>query len=403
MRYQWRREKKALAAVQNVRTNDKGEYRIYHLEAGRYYLRFSTSEEISQPHALMPAMDAARLPQLGYATLFYPGAAEASGAARVNVAAGAELRGIDMKLPKEKAFSVGGTVEGPAEAFQGEERVQLFLTGSSEGVQFGASAAPDGSFAFYRLKPGVYVIDARHGARYWGRQEITVKDAPVDGVTLRLQPSMEISGEIEIEGAADGSAAKPQGQMKVRLAPDSPGPFFGLLSEESAVAADGTFTIPALMPGQYSLNLQGQPRPSYVKSLRLGDQDVPETEIPIAPGAAGPLKILLGTKMGNIDGTVEGASGAVSVVFFTASSGAFAGDAAADAQGHFHWENAAPGEYRVFALEGENSIVLWEDRDLQKALEGRSGEVSVEEGGTATMSLTMISRETLERVMQDND
>ena len=74
-----------------------------------------------------------------------------------------------------------------------------------------------------------------------------------------------------------------------------------------------------------------------------------------------------------------------------------------DAQGHFHLEGIAPGEYRVFALEGEDGNILWENGDVRKALEGRSEKVSVGEDGTATMSLTMISRETLERVMQDND
>ncbi len=403
MRYQWQGGKKALIAERNVQTNDKGEYRIYNLEAGHYYLRFSSNQEIPQPHALMPDKDVAGLPQLGYATVFYPGAAEASGAARVNVAAGAELRGIDMKLPREKAFSVRGTVEGPAQAFQGGERVQLLLTGAVEGSGTQTDAAPDGSFNFDMMKPGAYVIEAWYRAAYWGRQEITVKDAPIEGVTVRLQPAMEVTGNVEIE-VADGSVAKPQGQVKVQLNRAAvAGRFYGMQPEPATVADDGTFSISGLIPGTYEVNVQGQPEPSYVKSLRLGDRDVQETEIPITAGAAGPLRILLGTKMGKIDGTVEGASGAVSVVFFTASSGAFAGVTSADAQGHFHWENAAPGEYRAFALEGENSNVLWENRDLQTALEGRSGKVSVEEGGTATMSLTMISRETLERVMQDND
>ena len=145
----------------------------------------------------------------------------------MNVAAGAELRGIDVRLPKEKAFPIRGTVEGPAEAFQRGGRVQLFLTGSFNGVQIQQSAAQDGSFTFDMIKPGAYVIDAWYNAAYWGRQEITVKDAPVEGVTVRLQPTMEISGRIEIE-AGDGSVAKPQGQIKVQLSPNSPGPFIGI-------------------------------------------------------------------------------------------------------------------------------------------------------------------------------
>ncbi len=109
--------------------------------------------------------------------------------------------------------------------------------------------------------------------------------------------------------------------------------------------------------------------------------------------------------MGNIDGTVEGSErrSGRGIFYRAQSEKRWRRQLAADAQGHFHWENAAPGEYRVFALEGEDSSILWENGDLRKALEGRSGKVSVEEGGTATVSLTVISREMLERVKQENE
>ena len=153
-----------------------------------------------------------------------------------------------------------------------------------------------------------------------------------------------------------------------------------------------------------TLNLQGQPGPSYVKSLQLGDQNVQETEIPISAGAAGPLKIVMGMKMGKIDGTVEGASGArIRDVFYRtrrrAGEPGLRGCAGAFSLG----KRRAGRVPCVRAGGGGRQRILWENDDLRKALEGRSGKVSVEEGGTATVSLTVISREMLERVRQENE
>ncbi len=403
MRYEWRGDGRTLSAQQTTFTNDKGEYRVLNVAAGRYYLRVSSQKRIRQPHALMQNKDVARLPGLGYATVFYPGAAEVSGAAPLNLAAGAEVRGIDVRLPKQRAFRVQGTLEGPPEVFERRGMLQLFLADSSDGNPLGAGVAQDGSFVFELVKPGAYAIDAEYFGGYWGRQEVTVGNAAVEGITVRMQPAMEVTGKIEIEAAADGSVAKPQGQMKVQLNRPVAGRFFGMQPQAATVAEDGTFAISGLTPGTYDVYVEGQPWPSYIKSLRFGNQDIQGIKISISAGAVGPLKILIGTKMGKVEGTVEGASGTTTVVFLSEPGGTMANQAAADAQGHFHLIDAAPGEYRVFAMEGEDGNILWQNGDVRKALEGRSAKVKVEEGGTATVSLTVISREMLERVTQENE
>ena len=405
MRYQWQGDRKTLAAEGNVSTNDKGEYRIYNLEAGRYFLRVSSRERIQQPHALMQAKDVQKLPELGYATVFYPGAAEVSGAARLNVAAGAELRGIDLRLPKMRMYPVRGNVEGPPELFSAGKRgmLRLFLADSNEVGEDRAAVEQDGSFVLGLVRPGAYVLDAEYYAGYWGRQEVAVGDAAVEGVTVRLQPAMEIAGKIEIEPGADGSVAKPQGRMTLQLVRKSAAPYFGIQPQPTMVADDGTFAIPGLSPDTYELSLFGQPQPSYIKSLRFGDRDIQGRKISISAGAAGPLKILLGTKMGTVDGTVVRTNETAIVFFFPEAGGTMANQIVADPQGHFHLDGAAPGEYRVFALEGEDGNILQQRGDVRKALEGRSEKVKVEEGGTATVSLTVISREMLERVREENE
>lgn len=401
--YNWQGGRRTLSAERSGITNDKGEYRIFDARAGRYYVRASSRRGIPLPHALMQAKDAAKLPQLEYDTVFYPGTTEVSESARLNLAAGGEVRGIDLRLPKIPVVRVSGRVQAPPEVFERQAGLQLFLVDSGTGDQQSADAARDGGFVFDMVRPGAYVVELAFYPGYWARQEVTVGDAPVEGVTVRLQPAMAMAGEIEMEAAADGGAAMPQGQMKVQLMQNSPGPFFGMLPPAATVAEDGTFAIQGVIPGTYEVNVQGRPWPSYIQSLRLGDRDIQGTEIQISTGDAGPLKIVLGTKMGKVDGTVDGANGSAAVVFFAEPGGTMAGQLVADSHGHFHLENTAPGEYRVFAMEGESGNILQQRGDLRKALEGRSAKVTVEAGGTTTVSLTAISRETLERAKQENE
>ncbi len=295
--YNWQGGRRTLSAERSGTTNDKGEYRMFDARAGRYYVRASSRRGIPLPHALLEVKDAAKLPELEYDTVFYPGTTEVSGAARLNLAAGGELRDINLRLPKLPAVRVSGKVEAPPDVFERQAGLQLFLVHSGTGDQESTDAGRDGGFVFDMVRPGAYVVELAFYPGYWARQEVTVGDAPVEGVMVRMQPAMEVTGEIEMEAAADGGAPPP-GQMKVQLMNNSPGPFFGMLPQAATVADDGAFAIRGLIPGTYEVNVQGQPWPSYVKSLRLGDRDIQGTEIPISAGEAGPLKIVAGDEDG---------------------------------------------------------------------------------------------------------
>src|SRR5260370_10251645 len=88
-------------------TNDLGEYRIYGLPPGRYYLAanvFNTPELMNS--------DLKNGLQTNHPTLYYPGVTRSSEARKIHVQAGQEIR-IDFPLGTQKLLTVSGRVVDP--------------------------------------------------------------------------------------------------------------------------------------------------------------------------------------------------------------------------------------------------------------------------------------------------
>ena len=117
MRYGYVAGKRALNSASSVMADDRGDYRLFGLAPGKYYVRAAGAQR--GPGGARQAINAAT---------FFPGTAEAAEAAAVNVAAGGEARGIDIALRRETVFKVRGTLptvpspplrSGTQEFFQG--------------------------------------------------------------------------------------------------------------------------------------------------------------------------------------------------------------------------------------------------------------------------------------------
>src|SRR5262249_17630816 len=97
-----------------VRTNDRGEYRIYWVTPGRYYLRAGSAATGADPFATLIASifgggaNGNTAPAtLGYA--FYPGVTDIETARPIDIQAGAELQGLDLILvSKPRTFRIRG-------------------------------------------------------------------------------------------------------------------------------------------------------------------------------------------------------------------------------------------------------------------------------------------------------
>src|SRR5207248_2679210 len=89
---------------------DIGEYRIPSLDPGRYLVSTNSrnqSSNMMQTPSTEPLPDT---PDMVYAATYYPSTMDSANAVPVDVGAGSEIRGIDIRLRKTQVFRIRGKV-----------------------------------------------------------------------------------------------------------------------------------------------------------------------------------------------------------------------------------------------------------------------------------------------------
>jgi len=373
-------------------TNDKGEYQIENVPAGKYYLMARCFQSIPMPHAFVRRDALADVPRLTYPPLFYPASADLSGGTRVSLPAGTELTGIDFQM----VAATGITVRG---------RVRPVLTGLTQITlapkekllrpfqQQGARAnQTTGEFQIQSVRPGSYEIQATaqaEGRSYSARVPIEVGANAPDSIDVPLQPAPQISGSVEIEG----DQKPPLKNLHVALFPLDAQPFGPPPQVE--VQSDGSFVTSA-SPGRWRLQVNGAP--GYVKSVTLGDQEVsaPSLEIGTTPGT---LKIILSTKYSQVDATVAASPADAQQVYgmlWSPTNGDLQQSMPANPQGSMTF-SVPPGRYIACATAVQPFSWL-QNRDFKKALEGQCQSVEVPGEGRARVQMPFVPADEIKRL-----
>ena len=104
-RQQYMQGRKQMSRMNGASTNDLGEYRVFGLAPGRYYVSAET-----RPNPMLPQAEDE------YVTTYFPRTTDAAAAAPIDVAPGAQLRNIDIPLAKMHTVTVRGRVvkRGPS-------------------------------------------------------------------------------------------------------------------------------------------------------------------------------------------------------------------------------------------------------------------------------------------------
>jgi hypothetical protein len=337
-----------------------------------------------------------------FAPTYFPSTTDAAHAAPIDVSSGAQLRGFDIRLRREPHYSVRGKL--PEAGHEGAERMlQIVPRGGFEGHFPSSMRQDDETFEFMDLPPGSYVVVGRvseDGKSSVVRQPVEVVNADVEGVTLNFVSPAAVSGVVRVEGAPPHSLEN----VRVNLQPETPG-FFG--QNSAKVKPDGSFLISDVMPDVYEVNVVGSRPGAYMKSIRFGDAEAPDDRIDLTQGS-GPVTILLGTDVGEVEGSVKKSNGdpavRVRITLIAYGKHLGRGDLSrfgfTDEQGKFHLRNVAPGEYKLFAWE-DVPIDAPQDPEFRKPFEKQAVAVKMEPNGHETaVELIAISVKASQRPAQ---
>lgn len=363
-------------------TNDLGQYRIFALTPGRYYVVASARAQAPGPGDPTAPSGVVPLPT------FYPGGADWSQASTVEVGIGSEIDGTDITLSEAHGARVRG--RAVVEGFGGiPQRNYVSLVARNSRIpsylfaNTGTNTLDDkGNFELRGVPPGSYVLMSywsKDDATFFGSTPLDVTGADVDGITLTLTRGTRVAGRFR----AEHGAALNFGNLSVWLQPADAASTAG---GSSQIKPDGTFVVENIYDGTYRLHVGGFPEEFYVKSAQLGGLDILGTDVTISHSQPpGPLEIMLSKDGGRIDGTVldnqKPVAGAVVALAPNPPNRErddMYSSKRTDDLGRFSLLGLPPGDYKLFAWPIEEQI-NWRDPDTLKNYEKSGTPVHVEE------------------------
>jgi len=387
--------------------NDLGEYRIANLSPGKYYL-FAQSFNNMPDGAVVTGK-----PDVRPIRTYYPSSMAFSGASPVEVTAGQDTSGIDIRLQSVQTYHVRGHVSGLPSNINAHERTTLSLTPrDDEMIVFGGgqtSMHPDGSFDLAGVAPGAYYLNmfAMAGQiRSMARQAVDVGAGDVDGVVLALIPPGSLRGVARLEGTpTTGGPQLSAANLHLTLMPAE---MVGMMGPPPSAkfSSDGTFMIENVTPGKFYVQANAPPG-TYLKSVRFGSSEILGKELDLSGGAAGQLELVYRYGPGEIDGQLDaaenrsGSSGTAAQIAVIPdelnADGSGARYSGTDTKGTFSVNNLPPGRYRAYAFEDVNVSSL-QNPDLLKQLESKSPLFEVKENEKKQVQLPLITRDELDQI-----
>jgi hypothetical protein len=386
-------------------------------------------------------------PQANDVTTFYPNALDAKSAAPVDVAAGGEIRGIEIRLRKERTFSVRGKAVDTVLGGPATNAYVLVVPPDSTAVGPAALSnvartSGDGSFEIRNLLPGTHVIQGSAGGTLTiasgngagvmmirtgpggpsaaetgatGRLEVTVSDSDLTGVVLQLTGGAEISGSIKMEEGDLKDWLQPA-QQSQNTPPGMP-PLLGpgtrsirLSTTEgisvSAPAAqfntDGSFQLKGVAPSKYFIQVNGLPQGTYIKSMRFGGQDVTRAPLDLTAGGGGSLEIVLSAKAADVTGAVLSEKGdpvqGVPVTLWpkipdrgSATNGIKTANT--DQNGSFKISGLAPGDYYAAAWDDIPEAGLAQNPDFLSQFANDDTALKMAESAHQNASVKLIAQD----------
>ncbi len=316
-------------------TDDRGIYRLFGLEPGRYILLAGPFERWVEQRVL---------------ARYFPGVGDEAHAEEIEVVAGAERTGIDLDLGADPSYRIAGKVVEVEREQLPHVRVEAATAGPDAiaAVATSGNADGDGNFSLTALPPGLYTVtaslpSARGTAKALTRQRIDLR-GNVTALLLRPTQAGLMSGRVKLSGA---TRAPPE-LVRLRAIDRAGGP----PREADARAPDYHFEFADVWPGAYTLELVSPPA-AYLKR---------PAEVTITEGGSAKVELDAALGLARLSGIVKAADRSRPLPYArVALAGAPSGPgtspiefhtAQADQRGRWELLHVRPGEYRICAWPG---------------------------------------------------
>ncbi len=309
MRYSMTNGIRRLQSVAALPTDDRGQYRVFGLQAGDYVvsatpnagslnadralaealaleekIRSASPQEAATGASVTVVVSApdptirSQAGRSGFLPTYYPGVMQADAAAAIRVTGGDEHAGIDIVVRAVEGTTVSGTIS-PEPADNTNIRVSLL---NADGTALDTSVAGSlvsggngGRFVLHNLPPGVYqllalpmagpqirIVNGASSASeaqqrtddaqpLSGRTTIVVSGEPEIQAHIVMERGRTISGIVQFDTSAPVDLTRGTGTVTMA---EVTGIMVGAFRPPQAqVGPDGRFTIRGVVPGRYIL------------------------------------------------------------------------------------------------------------------------------------------------------
>jgi Carboxypeptidase regulatory-like domain len=350
-------KKEQLMASSAAATDDRGQYRIFGLKPGEYYVKAAQSD---YPASFGIGGDDDSLnwsvrASLGnqYASVFYPGVIQVDQAQSIVLGPGEEVD-ADFAMRHVKTVQVAGHVIAADGRPATHAYLELSVSEAGWSDDFNASTSATGEFSIKGVPPGSYVLSARENdtdVHHMAQQKLEVGNENLDSVVIAFGKGTTIRGRIV--SASPGLNALDRLRIDLEPTSDSDTASFNFAKAKQ----DGSFRITEILDGNYALRIYGMEQGWYVKSARIGPKDVLQDGLEVEKGSSGgTLEIVLGSASAQLEGEVSAEDKPVAGAEVRAKPDPETpynrirwADTLTDQNGHFIFNNLAPGKYKITA------------------------------------------------------
>jgi hypothetical protein len=397
-------------------TNDIGEYRIFGLAPGQYYVSAAAPQGSIGANGVPAEGTEARS---GYAPTFYPGTAEIASAQKLTVGTAQTLSEINIGLLSTRLATISGVATDSQGRPLAPGGVSIIPRGGITGLgNGGGQLRSDGTFTVPYISPGEYVVranafrpppapDAPSGPPEFSIASVTVNGEDVTDLHLAPVVPAAVSGRVSFDdpGAAQSVQSSAIRIMWQALNPDDMSVGFAG-GPASPVQDDLAFELKT-PPGRMALRvIIAASRPStaigwQVKAIRVGAVDVTDSGVDVGSQGVRGVEIELTNRWQQITGLVTDANGGsvkdyVVVLFaqdrlrWSAVGDRYFATGRPGDDGRFNVATLPPGDYYAIALDRADPTECEAPEFLENLIR-QASVFSLAEGETKTLALRLFT------------